>query len=524
MGANVIESKKIIYFLDFPSDIGGSNKVLLTQAYIMRQRGYQVKVVIPNDKKGEHSEEYDRICSEYALEYLTANYTVATCMEEIDIMAALEEYQIIVALLRENFPTVIHSAQLNIAVELAARELGIPHLMNIYQTDEQMFCIDWLDVYPQYHSADSFFMSERWGKGLGILSKCIRVAYDSNKVYERNRHNKRTNIHILSSGVLCERKNQLECIQFVLRCRENGYAVKLTIIGNDQGLYGSQCKKYVEENGLQDIVQFRGFVSNVEDYYADADLFILASRVESYPGVIVESMANRIPVISTPIAGVPELLRDGENGFLTDGYTAENIYDAFLRYLRYLQLNRIDSLVENAYRTYLQHHTFQKVGEELERYYRVIMDDFYSKKRSCLDVNDIKWKLEHFIFERGIDSDWQKMSKLCLLYHILPIMEQKDNKKLMIWGAGFWGHEVFDWIRLAGRQIELMGFVDSYKRGDYLGFPIISSEEAFRNECGTFIIAVDDVKSRLIIMDDLDWHGKVRNRDYFLALNAPIRL
>ena len=226
---------------------------------------------------------------------------------------------------------------------------------------------------------------------------------------------KRTNIHILSSGVLCERKNQLECIQFVLRCRENGYAVKLTIIGNDQGLYGSQCKKYVEENGLQDIVQFRGFVSNVEDYYADADLFILASRVESYPGVIVESMANRIPVISTPIAGVPELLRDGENGFLTDGYTAENIYDAFLRYLRYLQLNRIDSLVENAYRTYLQHHTFQKVGEELERYYRVIMDDFYSKKRSCLDVNDIKWKLEHFIFERGIDSDWQKMSKLWLL-------------------------------------------------------------------------------------------------------------
>ena len=38
MGANEIESKKIIYFLDFPSDIGGSNKVLLTQAYIMRQR------------------------------------------------------------------------------------------------------------------------------------------------------------------------------------------------------------------------------------------------------------------------------------------------------------------------------------------------------------------------------------------------------------------------------------------------------------------------------------------------------
>ena len=34
----------------------------------------------------------------------------------------------------------------------------------------------------------------------------------------------------------------------------------------------------------------------------------------------------------------------------------------------------------------------------------------------------------------------------------------------------------------------------------------------------------DDVKSRLKIMNDLDWHGKVRNRDYFLALNAPIRI
>ena len=77
--------KKILYFADFPSVVGGSNKVLLTQAHIMQQKGYEVLVVIPNDANNFHVPEYDQICRSYGLSAVMAKFSIATCMEGINI-------------------------------------------------------------------------------------------------------------------------------------------------------------------------------------------------------------------------------------------------------------------------------------------------------------------------------------------------------------------------------------------------------------------------------------------------------
>lgn len=514
--------KKIIYFSDFPLWIGGANKVLLTQAHIMQQKGYQVKVVIPNDKVGKHTKEYDRICAEYELESLTAYYTVAVCMEEIDIIAALEQYQAIVMLLKESRPDIIHSTQLNIAVELAARELGIPHLMNIYQVDRQAFNVHWMNVYPQYHSADSVLMSNRWSEGLGIESKCIRVAYSS-KNEANSALEKGVEICALSIGDVCERKNQLESIKFIADCRKKGYCIRLIILGYDQGIYADRCKKYVEENELQSNVQFVGFVSCVEKYLENADLLVVASTVESYPGVIVESMANRVPIISTPVAGVPELLENGKNGFLTGGYKAKDLYKAFSTFVKYQESGQIIQVIENAYETYLEKHTYESVGNELEKYYQWIVND-YPGKDTYLTAVHVRQKVDVFRHGRRMDSISVESNKIWFWYHILPIIEQKDNRMTVIWGAGLWGKKVFDWLRDLHSQIEFVGFVDSFKEGEYLGFPIISGKDSLVGECGTIIVAIADEMSRLKIMDYLDAQGKERNRDYFLIWNGPVRL
>ena len=63
---------KIIYFLDYPFFVGGSNKVLLTQAFIMQQRANSVRVVIPNDAECHHAKEYDKICRDYGLQTMEA--------------------------------------------------------------------------------------------------------------------------------------------------------------------------------------------------------------------------------------------------------------------------------------------------------------------------------------------------------------------------------------------------------------------------------------------------------------------
>lgn len=61
---------------------------------------------------------------------------------------------------------------------------------------------------------------------------------------------------------------------------------------------------------------FHGFHSNVSDFYKHADIFIALSHMENCPFVLIDAMKWGIPIIATPVGGIPELVKDGINGFL----------------------------------------------------------------------------------------------------------------------------------------------------------------------------------------------------------------
>lgn len=516
--------KSIVYFLDFVNVVGGSNKVLLTQAYIMKQRGYRVRMVHPGQEGRHPLEELDEICRKYGLETAEAGYTVATCLENIDILKALDDYSGIVKLLETYRPDLIHSAQLNIAVEFAARDLGIPHLMNIYQADKEAFYLQWMNVYPQYHSADSRLFSERWKKGLGIPSRCIRVAYEKNAGGGKS-IGRTDRITIISIGVFCEHKNQLEILKFILGCKNAGKNVKIVFLGSNNNDYGKRCNEFVDNYELWEYVEFKGFVLNVEDYLNDADLFLLASTVESYPGVIVESMANKVPVISTPVAGVPELLLNETNGFLTKGYEAEDIKDAFMIYLDFREKGQIKQIVENAYKTYLENHTYAVVGKQLGDYYGWIVEDYNKKNVSHLTADLVRQRFQKIFENRNLDVlSPETKNIIWFLLHVFSEIEHKGNKRVAIWGAGLWGGRVLEWFRMWNGKAEFVGFMDSEKQGNYLGYPILDKKEDVIKTCGTIFIAIRDTEAVLGIMNTLERYGKVRNKDYFLTCNSPIRI
>jgi glycosyltransferase involved in cell wall biosynthesis len=515
--------KKIIYFLDFPFCIGGSNKVLLTQAYIMSQRGYKVVVVIPNDENGMHTPEYDKICQSYGLCTKTTKYSISASMEGIDIVDVWEHYEEIFQLLRKEKADLIHSTQINITVELASRELKIPHIMNIYQTDLETFNIKWMNVYPSYHSADSQLFSNRWGQGLGIPSRCIRVAYENNckKIFNKIEHK---TLKILSIGILTERKNQLEIIKFILLCKKNHIQVSLTILGNSNTPYGKLCKDFVRINDLEDYVFFPGFISNIEEYFAQADLMILASKVESYPGVIVESMANKVPVLSTPVAGVPELLEDEYNGFLTKGFYSDDIYKSFMYYLIYKNNGEIENIINQAYKTYLQYHSYKAVGDELEEYYNWILGN-YLNKSNHISIENLERIFKIFAKEKTLDCmSFYTKKNIWFLYHLSKEINQKENKKIGIWGAGNFGEIALEWIEILGYINCFIGFIDTYKEGEYLDYPIVRPDKRIIETCDIILLAIGDENNCIKIMRYLEGFGKKRNKDYFMVVNAPIRI
>lgn len=76
-----------------------------------------------------------------------------------------------------------------------------------------------------------------------------------------------------------------------------------------------------------------GSKENVGDYLLKADALILSSRFEGMPIVVLEALSTGLPIISTPAGGVKDIIENGINGFIADGFEIENLYQAVLSFL-----------------------------------------------------------------------------------------------------------------------------------------------------------------------------------------------
>ena len=76
---------------------------------------------------------------------------------------------------------------------------------------------------------------------------------------------------------------------------------------------------------------FAGWADNVGDYLAAFDLFILPSNKEGIGGILLDAMDRALPIIASRVGGLPEIVKDGENGVLIDPRSPDQLQDAILR-------------------------------------------------------------------------------------------------------------------------------------------------------------------------------------------------
>ncbi|WP_310483290.1 glycosyltransferase family 4 protein [Chamaesiphon sp. VAR_48_metabat_403] len=90
---------------------------------------------------------------------------------------------------------------------------------------------------------------------------------------------------------------------------------QLTILG--EGSIRSELEELRSQLQLTDCVHLPGAVTNVRDYLAQADLFVMSSRVEGFPMALCEAMVCGLPVLSTDcLSGPRDIIEDGVNGVL----------------------------------------------------------------------------------------------------------------------------------------------------------------------------------------------------------------
>lgn len=79
-----------------------------------------------------------------------------------------------------------------------------------------------------------------------------------------------------------------------------------------------EIKEKTAKLGLQDAIKFLGLQSNVAPYLNNADFFLLPSLAEAMPLALAEAMATALPVIATPVGGIPDMIENGKNGIVCE--------------------------------------------------------------------------------------------------------------------------------------------------------------------------------------------------------------
>jgi glycosyltransferase involved in cell wall biosynthesis len=151
---------------------------------------------------------------------------------------------------------------------------------------------------------------------------------------------------ILSVGRFVPKKGFPVLLHALHKLRQEGLPFRAYLIGG--GELRPKLESLVKALGLRDCVELKGQMSQSElhAYYREADVFALACEVQAdgdrdgIPNVLVEAMAMAIPVVSTSISGIPELVQNGVNGLLVEEKNRAALAEAIAKLLNDPQMAR----------------------------------------------------------------------------------------------------------------------------------------------------------------------------------------
>lgn len=107
-----------------------------------------------------------------------------------------------------------------------------------------------------------------------------------------------------------------------------------------EGVLRARLQRQVNELGLTSRVHFLGLRTDIPDVLGASDIFTLSSDWEGNPLSVIEAMAAGLPIVSTAVGGVPELLQDGKEGFIVQPGHAEQLSEAMMTLLNNASLRR----------------------------------------------------------------------------------------------------------------------------------------------------------------------------------------
>jgi glycosyltransferase involved in cell wall biosynthesis len=127
---------------------------------------------------------------------------------------------------------------------------------------------------------------------------------------------------LLLLGRASSEKGQLDAIEAVAICAEEGLRFELQLVGVDGEKAARELARYAEQRGVGQLVRIAGWTDDAQNFYRWADATLMLSRNEAYGRVTVESVLSGTPVIGYRAGGTSEILSDGGGALVEPNVTA----------------------------------------------------------------------------------------------------------------------------------------------------------------------------------------------------------
>ena len=151
----------------------------------------------------------------------------------------------------------------------------------------------------------------------GVDIEKIDVLYNGAKIDNQINKPRKGGKSLISVGRLAPWKNIdviIDALEILNEGQKDGF--NLTLVGD--GPMRDSLEEHIDRKGLVNQIEITGQVpyKDVQYYLNEADIYLQASGYEGLPHVILEAINNSLTIISTPIGGTNEILRDGEYGWI----------------------------------------------------------------------------------------------------------------------------------------------------------------------------------------------------------------
>ena len=142
-------------------------------------------------------------------------------------------------------------------------------------------------------------------------------------------------VNILSVGRLYARKGLFTLIESMSLVAKKFSNAKLIIAGKGQSNEMKKLVNYAEKLGVREKIIFTGYFPDTKlpKLYQAADIFAFSTFYENLPFAVLEALSSQLPVVTTKVGGIPEMIDDGKNGFLVQPANSKDLADRILYFI-----------------------------------------------------------------------------------------------------------------------------------------------------------------------------------------------